>query len=310
MKKTIIFTLLALLGLSQFEAQESDGYLSIVRDGVKWVNEKVIVNHGDTTRYYYNYEFSGKDNDIQYANMENELFDACYYYLGEQLDVEQDSLIAGLLDNYYGVNGTPGAIACMRNHALAKVREENRQMFDLSYYTDGGSTKIYDFSSYYSTIHYYVNICEYFWCQYSGYEEELTVDNFIEVDPVMVEGVECWRYAYLGEDGEPLAYVVEGIGFDSYDMGDLLTPFTRQPDHDADYQEWCGLSHVVKDGQIIYKGMRYRHGAFTGIEEAVADRTSRPQDPRYYDLTGRAVGTEVPTTPGIYIHQGKKIAIR
>ena len=118
------------------------------------------------------------------------------------------------------------------------------------------------------------------------------------------------RIAYIDDSGNIIAYIVQGIGFDSYDMGDLLTPFTRQPDHDADYQEWCGLSHVVKDGQIIYKGMRYRHGAFTGIEEAVADRTSRPQDPRYYDLTGRIVGTEVPTTPGIYIHQGKKIAIR
>ena len=113
----------------------------------------------------------------------------------------------------------------------------------------------------------------------------------------------------MGEDGEPLAYIVEGIGFDSYDMGDLLTPFTCRPDPEADYQEWCGLSHVVKDGQIIYKGMRYREGVVTGIDEAVADKTKRTLDPRYYDLMGRTVGTEVPTTPGIYIHQGKKICV-
>ena len=53
--------LLSTMGMGQAVAQEYDGYLSIVREGVKWVNEKVIVNHGDTTRYYYNYEFSGKD---------------------------------------------------------------------------------------------------------------------------------------------------------------------------------------------------------------------------------------------------------
>ena len=306
MKKTILFTLLALLGMTQAVAQESDGYLSIVREGVKWVNEKVIVNHGDTTRYYYNYEFSGKDTDIQYTNMQNDLFDACYYYLGEQLNVEQDSLIAGLLDNYVA----QGEIHCMRNHAYEKVRNENRQMFDLLYYLDGGSRKLYNFYKYYSTIHYYVNQCEYMWCQYTGDEPELTEANFIEVDPVMVEGVECWRYAYIDENGEPLAYVVEGIGFDSRDMGDLLTPFTRQPDHDADYQEWCGLSHVVKDGQIIYKGMRYRHGAFTGIDEAIADGTSRPADPNYYNLMGQPVGKDVPTSPGIYIHNGKKIVVR
>ena len=306
MKKTILFTLLALLGMTQAVAQESDGYLSIVREGVKWVNEKVIVNHGDTTRYYYNYEFSGKDTDIQYTNMQNDLFDACYYYLGEQLNVEQDSLIAGLLDNYVA----QGEIHCMRNHAYEKVRNENRQMFDLLYYLDGGSRKLYNFYKYYSTIHYYVNQCEYMWCQYTGDEPELTEANFIEVDPVMVEGVECWRYAYIDENGEPLAYVVEGIGFDSRDMGDLLTPFTRQPDPDADYQEWCGLSHVVKDGQIIYKGMRYRHGAFTGIDETVADMTQRPADPNYYNLMGQPVGKDVPTSPGIYIHNGKKIVVR
>ena len=306
MKKTILFTLLALLGMTQAVAQESDGYLSIVREGVKWVNEKVIVNHGDTTRYYYNYEFSGKDTDIQYTNMQNDLFDACYYYLGEQLNVEQDSLIAGLLDNYVA----QGEIHCMRNHAYEKVRNENRQMFDLLYYLDGGSRKLYNFYKYYSTIHYYVNQCEYMWCQYTGDEPELTEANFIEVDPVMVEGIECWRYAYIDENGEPLAYVVEGIGFDSRDMGDLLTPFTRQPEHDADYQEWCGLSHVVKDGQIIYKGMRYRHGAFTGIDETVADRTQRPADPNYYNLMGQPVGKDVPTAPGIYIHNGKKIVVR
>ena len=263
MKKTILFTLLALLGMTQAVAQEYDGYLSIVREGVKWVNEKVIVNHGDTTRYYYNYEFSGKDTDIQYTNMQNDLFDACYYYLGEQLNVEQDSLIAGLLDNYVA----QGEIHCMRNHAYEKVRNENRQMFDLLYYLDGGSRKLYNFYKYYSTIHYYVNQCEYMWCQYTGDEPELTEANFIEVDPVMVEGVECWRYAYIDENGEPLAYVVEGIGFDSRDMGDLLTPFTRRPDPDAEYQEWCGLSHVIKDGEIIYKGLCYDEKR---VQEAMA----------------------------------------
>ena len=306
MKKTIIISLLTFLSIASTMAQESDGYLSIVREGVKWVNEKVIVNHGDTTRYYYNYEFSGKDTDVQYTNMQNDLFDACYYYLGEQLDVEQDSLIAGLLDNYYG---SLGWIACMRNHAYDKILDEDRQLFGFGIYLDGGSTKLYDFRYYFSSINYYVN-CAYYWSLYGELENMLTEENFIEVDPVMVEGIECYRYAYIDENGEPLSYVVEGIGFDSRDMGDLLTPFTRQPDHDADYQEWCGLSHVVKDGQIIYKGMRYRHGAFTGIDETVADRTQRPADPNYYNLMGQPVGKNVPTSPGIYIHNGKKIVVR
>ena len=42
--------LLTLLGMTQALAQESD-YLPLIREGVTWVNEKVIVNHGDTTQY-------------------------------------------------------------------------------------------------------------------------------------------------------------------------------------------------------------------------------------------------------------------
>ena len=302
MKKTLLLLLFAILGLGQAMAQDNDstGYLSVVREGVKWVNEKVIVNHGDTTRYYYNYEIKGED---CWTDLAGDIQKACYYFLGNQLDVEQDSLIAGLRDDL-GFE-----ILCIRNNALKKVQDEERGMFIFPTYTDGGSRTLYDFSYPWKCIHYYLYQCEYYWVE-QGHDEEITEENLIEVEPVMVEGVECFRIAYLDENGEPLAYIVEGIGFDSRDMGDLLTPFTRQPDHDADYQEWCGLSHVVKDGQIIYKGMRYREGAFTGIDEAVADRTGRPQDENYYDLMGRPVGKEVPSTPGIYIHQGQKIVVR
>ena len=70
------------------------------------------------------------------------------------------------------------------------------------------------------------------------------------------------------------------------------------------------MSHVVKGGKVIYKGMRYDPNIRVGIDEVVEDKVSRPLDPRYYDLMGRAVGTEVPTTPGIYKHQGRKIVVR
>ena len=93
-------------------------------------------------------------------------------------------------------------------------------------------------------------------------------------------------------------------------MGDLLTPFTRKPDPTADHQEWCGLSHVVKDGQIIYKGLRYRDNVHVGINEVVTDVPQRQLDGNYYNLMGQPVGKDVPTVPGIYIHQGKKILVR
>ena len=126
----------------------------------------------------------------------------------------------------------------------------------------------------------------------------------------MIEGIKCHRYAYIGEQGDTLAYIVQGIGFDSRNMGDLLTPFTKQPNPNAKHQEWCGLSHVVKDGKIIYKGMRYRHGAFDGIDEVVAEQPqARQYDDNYYNLMGQPVGKTLPTAPGIYIHHGQKICV-
>jgi len=141
-------------------------------------------------------------------------------------------------------------------------------------------------------------------------EQFLTEENFVNVDPIEIDGVKCSRCAYIDEQGDTLAYVIEGIGFDSRDMGDLLTPFTRKPDPNADYQEYWGLSHVIKGDKIIYKGMRYRKGAHDGIDEVVADGTARLTDNNYYNLMGQPVGKDLPTTPGIYIHQGRKIVVR
>ena len=71
------------------------------------------------------------------------------------------------------------------------------------------------------------------------------------------------------------------------------------------------LCHVVKDGQIIYKGMRYAPDNMTGIDEVVV--VERPcgavLDDQYYNLMGQPVGKEIPTMPGIYIHHGKKIVV-
>ena len=154
-------------------------------------------------------------------------------------------------------------------------------------------------------IYYYINNQAY------PQMNLLNTDNFVKADPIVIDGVLCSRIAYIGEQGDTLAYVVEGIGFDSYDMGDLLTPFTRYPEADCGcYKEYCGLSHVVKDGKIIYKGMRYRDDNHVGINEVVADQPRYSTDPSYYNLMGQPVGKEVPSTPGIYIHQGKKIVVR
>ena len=266
-------------------------YLPIARQDVKWVNEHVSVHEGDTTCYYYTYEFMPRDNGSSDYN--------CYYSSKDESNPRTDSIVALGRNMWY-------TFATIQNNKLEAVLERGDNLIDFG--RDGGlfnRTELYLFDeadiSPYCIINYYIDNQKY---------DLFNRENFVEVDPLVIEGVSCCRYAYVGEQGDALAYVVEGIGFDSYEMGDLLTPFTRKPDPDADYQEWCGLSHVVKDGKIIYKGMRYRHGAFDGIDEVVADRSPRPQDDNYYNLMGQSVGKDVPTAPGIYIHNGKKIIVR
>ena len=270
---------------------ERDKYMPLIREGVKWVNERVVVHDGDTVCQYYTYEFKGlhpkKD---QY----NRCYKALYRYegLNHELDVETDSIVAGLRE--YGTLVTYDV-----NEPLALTVSQDRNMINSNI-----NNALYWLATYPSgwmNRFYYIN-----------YQREpfLSDDNFIKVDPIEIDGFKCSRLAYIDAQGDTAAYIVESIGFDSYDMGDLLTPFTRKPDPDAEYQEWCGLSHVIRDGKIIYKGRRYRPGASTGVGEAVTDRRTRVTDGNYYNLMGQPVGKEVPTTPGIYIHNGKKIVVR
>ncbi len=265
-----------------------DRYLPLIREGVKWINERVTVNDGDTTCCYYAYEFNGnhpeKDGNVVYK--------ALYSTTFNKNGVETESakqLVAGLRE-------VDANVSCFNNEVLNSVIREDRNLinfFGHELYRMQSETQMY-------VINHYIT---------HQREQFLNAENFIMVEPIVIDGVICGRCAYIGEQGDTLAYVVEGIGFDSRDLGDLLTPFTRKPDSNAEHQEWCGLSHVIKNGQIIYKGMRYRD-ATDGIDEVVADRMRRPLDPNYYNLMGQPVGREVPTTPGIYIHQGKKIVVR
>ena len=280
-----------------FDYGFDDRELPIPRQGVQWVNERVIVENGDTTSSYYKYEFYG---------VGTQGFAQCYSYTGETLSTSTDwSYAAQYQSGDYSSDSSNGMIRY--NRPFSKVKSEGRDMMNFNSGMGYGYLEMYCFENFITDIDggYTPN-----WYIYRQKESFLNRENLIEVDPLIIEGITCHRYAYIGEQGDTLAYIVQGIGFDSYDMGDLLTPFTRKPDPNADHQEWCGLSHVVKNGEIIYKGRRYRHGAFDGIDEVVTDQPRRPYDPQYYNLMGQPTGTDVPVTPGIYIHNGNKIVVR
>ena len=218
----------------------------VPREGVQWVNERVVINNGDTTRSYYTYAFHGV-NSQGYA--------VCYSYDGGSAEAEDGTFAANMKEEYTNAVSSREVYTC-NNVPFNRMIEEKRLMMG-RYTHDPGNTpvQIYQFAGDYSSISYSNPQNFYIRTENDDYLDRF---NFVEVDPVEVDGVSCRRYAYLGEDGSPRAYVVEGIGFDSSDLGDLLTPFTCPPDPEAGYQEYCGLSHVIKDGKVIYEGMRYR----------------------------------------------------
>ncbi|MBQ3365057.1 MAG: hypothetical protein IJG42_14120 [Muribaculaceae bacterium] len=239
-------------GINYEQVMPWDGRMPIVQEGKIWVNERIVINKGDTTRSYYCYEIKGNDPRYPRDDMKQ-----CHYYPGAKIDSGNDSIIS-LLQEYTSLS----IIESRYNWPLLENTENKRNL--LAYSCDSASVGNELYEMYNENEEMTIS-----WVVGRQLRPKvLTTENFIAVDPIEIDGFMCERYAYVNEQGEPQAYLVEGIGFDSRCMGDLLTPFTREPDHDADYQEYCGLSHVIKDGKIIYKGMCYNE---RNVEALAAD---------------------------------------
>ena len=113
----------------------------------------------------------------------------------------------------------------------------------------------------------------------------------------------CHHYqSWYSEDD----FIIEGIGYD----GMAGFPLFYFETFITGFQVGYGLSHVIEDNKIVYTGRWYDPGTCVGIDEVVTDQVRRPMDDNYYNLMGQPMGKEMPTAPGIYIHQGKKIVVR
>ena len=241
-------------GVNYMDVAPYDGRMPMVREGTQWVFERVTIDHGVTKSEYYTYEIGGKDarGDISSDNYEKIYKGAryCRYYEGMKPEGDGEivcSLKQGTLDE-----------RAIDNTVMDKVASEGRNLMRRMFVTADNMELLY---------YFYHKDSELVLGQYINWQVSpkiLTSDNFKLVEPVEIDGYSCNRYAYVDESGEVQCYIIEGIGIDSRDMGDLLAPFTRKPDPEADYQEYCGLSHVIMDGKIIYKGMRYNAAIVEG----------------------------------------------
>ena len=286
MNKTLLFTLLALLGMTQMAAQEYE-YVPFVREGVKWV-----------------YFFVNKDGPYGYVH------DLALGKVYLTLELKGDTVINGktykAMHKYYGSD-----INMINDTIPIYLREENKIVYgivpDGKKYSDcpignpceyifekidnGEEFLLYDFQDPVSYWDNHINTYD------PGSYESLYIDTLVIGNHLAKR--------YVGTRYNKEFHTIEGIGIDA--IGSGYTLFPLMPMKTGEGNLLVEFSHVIENGEIVYKGLNY--DPQTGINEVVADQR-RAVDDNYYNLMGQAVGKEVPSTPGIYIHQGRKIVVR
>ena len=294
MKKTFLIIAMALLGMTQAVAQEYE-YVPFVREGVKWIY--YINNYGDLYppdanfpegKTWYTLELKGD------TVINGKTYKAMHKYYGESINGDNDTIPIFLREEdkvvYAIVPDGRRYLDCpLGNKFFSRVDPYSGEEYVL-----------YDFKDPDAFWNAVLNRLDEDMDMYGDLYENLGFDF------ITIGNHKAKRHTGMLA-GVDEFYTVEGIGLDSWRYGTPLCFFMKG------WAPSCAtfnFSHVIEGNRIIYKGHFYDPDIHVGIDEAVTDKTSRPIDARYYDLMGRAVGTEVPTEPGIYIHQGKKLVIR
>ena len=288
MKKILLISILALLGMSQAVAQEYE-YVPFVREGVKWVcfynNSSDIPNPNVAPgKNYFILELKGD------TTINGKTYKAMHKYSGFAINMANDTVPVYLREEdriVYGIipNGKQYA-DCPVGNIFAG---------DETFYS-GHEFVLYDFVD--PVTFWDVN-----------FNDLLTVPAFTYqfTDMISLGNKYVRRYLWQETNTRNICQV-EGVGSDVEMNGYTLYPYKDiQAFTDGEVRFY--LSHMVEDGRIIHKGFHYDPDNMTGIDEVVADQRPCHYDGNYYDLTGRCMCFEVPTTPGIYIHNGNKICV-
>ena len=301
MRRNVLFFVLALLGMTQAAAQDYE-YVPFVREGVKWVYRYYNpfgrgVLDMDEGIQYYSFEMKG---DVEIGGKHYKQVSLTHYLGDDGKEVEdfvpiclreEDKVVYAIHPDGIlypqcpvGIGGFVGYNGCF------PVNNPTEEFI------------LYDFND---PIAFYDSI---FWAQNMD-SEIYGFEPYVEYKGKGMESYKnyhykCYHYKCREHYGDQK--ILEGIGCDGssgmplFYFQKVITGFA------VDYR----LSHVIENGEMIYKGMYYEPGTHVGIDEVVAGGACRTTDGNYYNLLGQPVGTGVPTAPGLYIHQGRKIIVR
>ena len=285
--------------------QNNYEYVPFVREGVKWVYT------------YENYD----DSDLGWTADPNLAYGKVYL----TLELKGDTVINGktykAMHKYYG-----DAINTVNDTIPVYLREEDKIVYgivpDGKTYPDCPIGNIYDYTLLNNMrngdefILYNFQDPQAYWRNLFSPDmseadfEEIFYDFVLQSTSFMNIGshvVKCHTFGTYSTGFR----MIEGIGVDGKSSASVWFGYTLYP--------WTpiyvgvGYTHfkiryVTEGDEIIFKSVNYEQP--TDIHEVEADKTSRPADPQYYNLMGQPVGKDIPTTPGIYIHQGKKFIVR
>ena len=297
MKKTLLISVLALLGMSQAVALEYE-YVPFVREGVIWVYRydnplsSIMDPEFKIGRHYFNLELKGD------TVINGKVYKAMHKYSGASINWENDTVPVYLREEDKIVYGI---IPDGRRFFDCPVGVDR---YDRDYCYDGQEFVLYDFAD---PVAYWTNLLH---IPANPIPPNYT---FLGVDTVPLGNRLVRRYVWY----HPTILNVEGVGADTF-IGYTLYPsysghLSSVPWSKVDFY----FSHVIEDGRIVYKGHMFVPEDFpdsdsdhqTAIDELAVDK-ARQADGNYYNLMGQPMGKQLPTTPGIYIHNGKKICVR
>ena len=282
MKKSIILSMLMLMGVTGVQAQEPE-YVPLVREGVKWVyafltHPNPSDNCGAWVETFYTLEFKGETtiNGVEYKNLVFDLYN--------RMSEPQHGTLAYMRETdkrvYAIINSEFNSHDLFMSKGYPRIENVGGAE---------GELVIYDF-----------NDLKQFYDDNGG-------GIMTEAQDTVINGT---TRKYYASKSNPKLKIIEGIGEDM--VGNFLFPFCMTWPN-CQTTRTMGLCYVMDaEGNVEYYGYQFPslqdYLIITGVTAVRKDEDS--QSSIYYNLLGEPVSTTKPTTPGIYIKGCKKIVIK
>ena len=216
MKKTILFTLLAVLGFTQSIGQDYE-YVPLVRDGVKWVCDAPYLADMFLWHDYCTLELTGD------TVIDGKCYKALHKYSGDAIDTLNDTVPVYLREEdrvVYAI--VPDGKIYSDCPVGMNLWPEAQEVI-----TSGQEFILYDFND---PIDFIKNNVKH---PVEGSPLGYFVSAVIP-DQVVIAGKKVNRYIFNSK------CFIEGIGCDATGRGNLLSPFSKK------------LCYVIENGDTIY----------------------------------------------------------